>query len=121
MSTVDLDRAAYGRWLRAQRPPLTWFLGLSDLEQTALAELGDEYVTDYMIALATAIQHPTESAARTGDEQAEADLLRAAAVATLHRRAEGPTGPRPGVDTLSGFGRRKAAALAAQKPRRPQT
>lgn len=35
---------SYRRWLRAQRPDMRLFLGLSELEQETLAILGDEYV-----------------------------------------------------------------------------
>ena len=44
---VDLTTEAYRRWLRALQPqPIAWFLSLSELEQEALAGLGDDYVAD---------------------------------------------------------------------------
>jgi hypothetical protein len=46
----DLTNAGYQRWLRAQRPPLVMFLRLSELEQEALAGMGDDYVQGCLAA-----------------------------------------------------------------------
>jgi len=94
---VDLTTAAYQRWLRACRPqPLTWFLGLSDVEQDALADLGDEYVQDAILGIGYAVQDPeaasTGVAALAGDLNAEGDLLAKVAAAAAQRIMQGRQG-----------------------------
>lgn len=56
---VSLTSDAYRRWLRAHSPqPLSFFLGLTELEQETLAGLGEEYDEDNHLGLAWAIRDP---------------------------------------------------------------
>lgn len=44
---VELTEEAYSRWLMAGQPqPIVWFLGLPDLEQSALADVGREHLVE---------------------------------------------------------------------------
>lgn len=81
--------AVYGRWLRAQRPPFQWFAELPELEQEALAGVGDGYVENLAIAVGFAVQDPAAAASgidtQRGDPEAEAELLGRMAAATVRR------------------------------------
>ena len=54
-----LTNDTYARWLRAQRPPLPMFLGLSEIEQEALAGIGDDYVSECITVLAETLRGVT--------------------------------------------------------------
>ena len=47
----SLTNLAYGRWLRASKPPLEWFLHLGEDEQETLAQIGEEWLQDTAIEL----------------------------------------------------------------------
>lgn len=113
----------YGRWLRAQRPPFQWFAELGELEQEALAGVGDGYVENLAIAIGFAVQDPAAAASgvdtQRGDPEAEAELLGRMAAATVRRmlapkntdqpRSAPPPGPLAGMPPPSmagirGFG-----------------
>lgn len=65
---LDLTNDAYRRWLRAQRPPSDLlgrsFLALSELEQEALANLGDEYVDGVAESIAGEPENEEDAARR---------------------------------------------------------
>lgn len=120
---VELTRESYAWWLRAQRPDLRWFLGLSAVEQESLAQLGDEYVQDWILALSYSVQNP--EAAEAGldaandvesEEQLVATLARnfAARLGTPNIPAPAPPAPQ----SMGGFGERRAASEARQRSER---
>ena len=80
---VDVTNDAFRRWLRAHRPPLLWFLGLSEDEQETLALIGDEHAQQTAIDFGYAIADPQLAeagiGAAEGDGDAEEALLRPAA------------------------------------------
>lgn len=108
--TVTVTNDAFARWLRAQRPPLDWFLGLAELEQEQLAMLGDQHLADAAIAFAHAVRDPELSAAgmaaARGDEDGEAVLARrlAEGVAAAMTQRQGPA---PRGETMAGIGARR--------------
>lgn len=75
---VALTNDVYSRWLRAQRPPMDLFCGLTQIEQEQLAMLGDEYVQDVCVAIGYANQHPRAAEAgldqERGGSEGEAQL-----------------------------------------------
>ncbi len=116
-----LTADAYRRWLRAQRPPLLDFLHLSDVEQEALALLGDEYAQDAIVAIGYALADPRAADAgldaqrETGDgEESLARRLAADLASSILRRrgaAQEPAAPaeptRMPRESLAGLGARK--------------
>lgn len=70
-----LTNDSYARWLRAQRPPLPMFLGLSEIEQEALAGLGDDYVSECITVLAGALRGEEAAEVPKDDAEAAAGLL----------------------------------------------
>lgn len=118
-SPPELTNEGYARWLRAQRPPLPWFLALSVLEQETLAGLGDEYLQDFAVAVGYAVTDPQAAddgiSAAGGDTQAEESLLRRLAAGFVQkiqtaREPEQAPLETPDVrpsETLSGFGERR--------------
>ena len=114
---VDLTDEGFGRWLRAQRPPLPWFLGLPAEQQESMAALGDAYVQDVAIGLGYAIQNPVAAEAGLNqDPQAgEVDLVQQLAKAAAAKLMPRPVPSRP-VPSMGGMARRReqrAAATAA--------
>lgn len=127
---VELTRESYAWWLRAQRPDLRWFLGLSAVEQESLAQLGDEYVQDWILALSYSVQNPEAAEAgldAANDVESEEQL-----VATLARNFAARLGtpnisgmsqpgtPKvpPAPQSMGGFGERRAASEARQRSER---
>lgn len=114
----ELTNEAHARWLRAGRPPYTLFLGLSEIEQEALAQIGDEHDTDRAIALGFAIADPQAAdagvSAVQGDAGAEESLARRLAEGLIGKLAT-PTRPQASPDaptsmpreSLAGFGERR--------------
>ena len=70
-----LTNDTYARWLRAQRPPLPMFLGLSEIEQEALAGIGDDYVSECITVLAETLRGSEENHVPKDDAEAAAGLL----------------------------------------------
>lgn len=103
----EVTTAVYARWLRAQRPPFTWFAGLSEPEQEALAACGDGYAENFAIAVGYAVQDPAAAAAgvdsQRGDPEAESELLHRMAAATVQRllAAKPASAPKPAAPTMS--------------------
>lgn len=120
---VELTTEAYQRWLRAQRPPeFKWFLGQPVIVQEAMAEKGDEYATDMILALAYAIQNPQAAEAgidAAANVQSEEQLVAALAqqFASKLGTPNVPTGTSdvPPRETLGGFGDRRQAHIAARR------
>lgn len=124
----SLTNEAYQRWLRAQRPPLEMFLGLSEIEQEQLAMLGDEHVQDLAIALGYAVRDPEAAdagmSAMSGDVEAEATLATrlaqgfASKLMQMQRAEQTATQPvRRSKPTMSGFGdRRTSTEQTASEP-----
>lgn len=113
-----LTADAYRRWLRAQRPPLADFVRLSDVEQEALALLGDEYVQDAIVAVGYALADPRAADAgldaQRGTESGEETLVRRLAgefATSILRRREAATPPplptKMPRESLAGLGARK--------------
>lgn len=107
---LDLTTEAFGRWLRACRPPLEMFLAFKDDEQEALAMIGDDYTAGLCLAMAKAIAGPDPEPV---DEVAMVQQLAAAAVERL-------TGQRmpnrqPAAPTMGGSGKRRAAAASPSR------
>jgi hypothetical protein len=117
----ELTNAAYARWLRAARPPLPWFLGLQEIEQEALAVIGDAYATDRALDLAAALRDPELAAAAVsadrGDAAGEAELARrvAGALAAQLVRGGPVAAPRPTAPTMAGATARRAEAARKEQ------
>lgn len=119
----EINGENYSRWLRAHRPPFEAFIGLTDLEQEALAAVGDAHSSELVEALAMAVGNAEAltagvdaRAAAGGDVGAEETLARQLAAGMASRlsgivdpnrggaeRAVRATMPR---ETLAGFGER---------------
>ena len=114
----ELTNEAHARWLRAGRPPYTLFPGLSEIEQEALAQIGDDHDTDRAIALGYAIADPRAAddgvSAVQGDAGAEESLARRLAEGLIGKLAGSKAPPSPDAptsmprETLAGFGERRA-------------
>lgn len=120
----ELTNDAYHRWLRAHRPPFTFFLGLSQVEQEALACIGDDHAQEMIEAHALAVANPRALEAglavrdaEAGDVDAEESLARTLAsafVAKIKRKAAEPAAPPQQAaptsaprESLAGFGTRR--------------
>ena len=112
----ELTNDAYRRWLRAQRPPLALFLGLSELEQEALAELGDEHAADFAVAVGYAVADPQAADAGVSAAQGDAagdESLALRLAEGLAQKLAGRTPPPPVPagsmprETLAGFSGRR--------------
>ena len=127
----ELTNDAYQRWLRAQRPPLPLFLGLSQVEQEALACIGDDHAQELIEALTLALANPQAlaagidvRAAEAGDTGAEESLARALASALAAKVKKAQQAP-PAAPTsmpresLAGFGDRRTETHKDNK-KRPQ-
>ena len=102
----ELTNEAHARWLRAGRPPYTLFLGLSEIEQEALAQIGDDHDTDRAIALGYAIADP-----QAADEESLARRLAEGLIGKLAGSKAPPSPDAPTSmprETLAGFGERRA-------------
>ncbi|MHC4180084.1 MAG: hypothetical protein ACYSWU_21480 [Planctomycetota bacterium] len=77
---VKLTNLAYGRWLRANKPPFEWFLARDEDEQETLATIGDEFTQEIAIAYGYAAKDPVIAEAGIeamgGDGGAEDTLLK---------------------------------------------
>lgn len=116
----EVTNAAYGRWLRAQRPPWLWFLGLSELEQEQVALLGDLHSRDLALAIGYAVRDPqlaeAGSAAAGGDVSGEETLARQVAGNLVRRILARDSGRAAAPKaTMAGFGERSAAAAKAAR------
>lgn len=121
---IDLDEAAFSRWIRAQRPPWEWFLTQSMEIQEALAQIGDEHSRDLCLGIGWSIRNPDDAAlgadALNGNIEAEEALAAKAAanaVSEILQRTAQPVarsaGPRP--LSMSGFGQRVAKKVVERQ------
>lgn len=123
----ELTTDAYVRWLRAQRPPMALFLTLSELEQEALAEMGDGHTQELVEALALALANPQALAAgvdvrdaAAGDSGVEESLAKslakglAAKLSGAQKPASGPIAPPVDMprETFAGMGERRVTELS---------
>jgi len=90
---VELTDEAYARWLRARSPqPLSFFLGLAESEQEALALLGDEYTQDLCLGIGFAVQDPVGAQAGLDASSAgSGDLLSQLAMIAAQKSQDAPT------------------------------
>ena len=126
-----LTTTGYGLWIRAQRPPLQWFASLTQIEQEALAKVGDTYVENVAVALAMAIHDPVAASdgldAQHGDRDAEAALVQrmadaaAVKIASAMRRqpAAAPSRPEP-PPSMGGLKERQEARVRAERAARAE-
>lgn len=124
--TVRMDEPAFLRWLRAGRPPMPWFIGLAEIEQERLSQLGDQYSQDTCLGIGYAVRDP--DIARAGrDPDANGGegevllleaLLRAQAAKAAGMPATGRTDSPP-QPSMAGLARRKEAAQAARQASQP--
>ena len=115
----NITQDGYSRWLRAQRPPFEWFSKLSELEQEALATIGDSHASELVEGLAMALgEHEAVAAgvdvraAVGGDAGVEETLARQLAAGMAAKLSQGaqetkPAGVRMPTETLAGLGERK--------------
>jgi hypothetical protein len=117
---LDVSDASYQRWLRACRPqPPIPFFELDEAQQEALAQHGDDYTHDVLIAQAYALRNPDAAAMGRagGDTDAEEVLLKQLADRTLNGPpaggAEMPPGSPPAAPPLSmgGVSRRRVERI----------
>lgn len=116
---VELTKESFGRWLRAQRPDLHWFLSLEELVQESMAMMGDEYMADLAVAFAKAAMDP--EAAEAGldaatNPRSEEKLAQKVALGLI-RQIQDATGKAPSV-SMSGIGKRRSETSDA-KERKP--
>lgn len=118
--TPTLD--AYRRWLRAQRPPFDWFLRLTELEQEAIANEGEQHHL-LLIEETAARLAPADAAGAglTGAAAAVQSMLDGFKNARQERtgRLSATTEPAPPITpSMAGFGERREQAIEdAQKKR----
>jgi len=114
---VELNEAAYERWLRAQRPDMRWFLAQSEADQEAMAAIGDLYQTDLHLAAAKAIRDPQTvelgMKAAAGDQEAELSLLQKVAGAVAARASS-----QPEPLSFAGISERRAESERRREERR---
>ena len=107
---VELTNDAYVRWLRAQRPqPIAWFLSFSELEQEALARLGDDYV-DGCIELGTS----------AGQEADGASMEQIAAAAIRERLAGSGSPQTKPAPTMGGLTKQREERAQAEQAARSE-
>ena len=121
----ELTNDGFRRWLRAHRPPLQWFLGLSEIEQETLAGIGDEYAARAALDIGYAVRDPELAeagmAAMAGDPSGEAVLAQrvAQAMASKLAQAAQPATAKP-ADSFAGLGSRRQSVIL-EKPERTRT
>lgn len=101
---VEMSADAYRRWLRAHRPPFDWFAALSELEQDALAGLGDDYIEHQIVVQSEAIETVQEP--QQPQPSAEADDARSQALAAALQIAA-QVEPDHGTASGAGFAKRR--------------
>ncbi len=110
-----VTNASFARWLRAHKPPFTWFMSRTEVEQEQLALLGDDYVRDVLVCLGNAVADPrgfaAGAAALAGDEveiarQVANGLL--AKIAQPKPKAAPPVVPAAAPVSMAGVGRRRS-------------
>lgn len=108
--TVGLDEAGFERWMRANRPPLPWFLGLQELEQERLAQLGDLHSQDVCLGIGYAVRDPDIAKAGRDPQNIEGEtallelMLRGAMARTPNAQPQHDRIPQP---TMGGIKQRQ--------------
>lgn len=121
-TVLSLTDESYMRWLRARSPqPIGFFLDLEEVEQEALALLGDAYTQDVCLGIGFAVNDPIgaqaglEEPAGPGDSQDP--LLRLAQQAARKARSTPEsvltTPATRGAPTMGGLSERSVARVAA--------
>ncbi len=94
-SIAVVTNDGFRRWLRAWRPPWTWFFTLTEAEQEQLAILGDERSQDLILAAGYAAVDPElAEAGAAGDDEGEERLAMRMAVEAATRLV-GRTATKP--------------------------
>lgn len=121
---IELTSEGYRRWLRAQRPPFTWFLALPEDQQEALAAVGDEQTQEFLLGMAATILRPEAAAAALSGQQVmtqagptdqEAELVAATAAAAARRLLDASQPPAPPREVLTMAGVRERRRDAAER------
>ena len=125
---VELSDDAYKCWLRAQRPPLIWFLGLEPEVQESLAKHGDEFLEDFCIAIGYAALDPAAASAGLDAEthlEAEEFLVRRMAQGVAQQMTQGGSPSTPAAisaldktqapPSMGGVGKRKQETATARQ------
>lgn len=110
---VELTAEAYTRWLRASSPqPIQWFLNIPELEQQALAILGDSYTEEIWEGLAVRITGESQEEAAQETESEEAYIRRLASEGIQNILGSQPpsVAPQRPEPSLVGVTQRKDAA-----------
>lgn len=129
----EVTNDAFGRWIRAFRPPFQWFMELSEDEQTQLAILGDEYAQDLTVAVGYAVKDPEMadagiSMAKGGEESLQGEEVMARRIAmgvidnilgAAQRPTEPPPVPQGRSQSLSGVGKENATEETTGGEERP--
>lgn len=115
----ELTNDAFRRWLRAWRPPLEFFLGLSEIEQEQLAMMGDAYSQELLIGVGYAVRDPVVaeagaqaiSGAPAGEETLVRKLVEGfvAGITSGKGRSAPQDRPRAAPPTMAGFGSRNGS------------
>jgi hypothetical protein len=88
---VEVTTNSFSQWLRAHRPPWRPFFAMSYAERERLAEIGDAFRIDSMVALGHVLRNPEAAqvgaAALAGDDAADAELAGAIASGLLAKLA----------------------------------
>jgi len=83
---VTLTNDAYNQWLRAQRPPLPWFLDQPPDHQEAMAILGDVHARDLALGIGYAVADPQlAEAGSDASQDAEETLVKKLAAAAASK------------------------------------
>lgn len=119
---LDLTSDAHARWLRAGRPPYGTFLALSEMEQEALARIGDDFREDFILSIGYAVQNPSAAdegiAASNGDLSAEVGLARKLAEGLVHKLEGTQQAQQPKTVTIA---KPKPATFSGLSDRRDET
>lgn len=111
MTSVELTKESYLYWLKANKPPLEWFLSLPMDQQAALASIGEEFTRTNWLDLAYCIKDPEAvDAVLSMDEAKQEEILierMARSVVSAAVQSLAPKNTDEVRKTLSGFGKTK--------------
>ena len=116
---MDLTNEVYRNWIRAQRPPFEWFLGLEPDQQEQLAIIGEDYQADVCVAIGFALQDPELAAAGLDADtnpESEEILARRVAAEAVQKLLGDRQPPRSnGGLSMGGVTQRRAQADQARQ------
>ena len=115
---IEVTTETHARWLRAGRPPYEMFHRMTQVEQEALAQIGDEFDADRHVALAYAIADPPAADASIDAPEnpaSEETLVRRLAAGMVQKiqagREAAEDEPQEPIEmpreSLAGFGERR--------------